>query len=94
MEHDPRPPPVSSPPLLLPSASQVAIDKFANYFDVELRSLPVRWPCPALQPAAAAAACDERTIGVVAILGSTYTGHFEDVRGLNAALGELELPHG
>ena len=31
---------------------------------------------------------DESTIGVVAILGSTYTGHFDDVAGISAALME------
>lgn len=72
----------------------MAVDKFANYFDVEVRALPVAWPAPCLDPEAAAAACDERTIGVVSILGSTYTGHFEDVKKLNNCLEELSLPHG
>ena len=34
-----------------------------------------------------AKACDENTIGVVAILGTTYSGHFEDVTAIDAALG-------
>ena len=32
-------------------------------------------------------ACDENTIGVAAILGTTYSGHFEDVAGIDAAVG-------
>ncbi len=31
--------------------------------------------------------CDENTIGVVGILGTTYSGHFEDVKGIDAAVG-------
>ena len=34
-----------------------------------------------------AEACDENTIGVVAILGTTYSGHFEDVAAIDAAVG-------
>ena len=34
-----------------------------------------------------AEACDENTIGVAAILGTTYSGHFEDVAGIDAAIG-------
>lgn len=33
-----------------------------------------------------AEACDENTIGVAAILGTTYSGHFEDVAGIDAAI--------
>ncbi len=34
-----------------------------------------------------AEACDENTIGVVATLGITYSGHFEDVAAIDAAIG-------
>ena len=34
-----------------------------------------------------AKACDENTIGVAAIMGTTYSGHFEDVAAIDAALG-------
>ena len=34
-----------------------------------------------------AAACDENTIGVVAVLGTTYSGHFEDVEGIDREIG-------
>lgn len=41
-----------------------------------------------------AEACDENTIGVVGILGTTYSGHFEDVAGIDAAIGVLGLSLG
>ena len=41
-------------------------------------------------PERAAAACDENTIGVVAVLGSTFTGDYENVGALSAALDRLQ----
>lgn len=73
---------------------QVVIEKFTNYFDVELRKVPVTGANPRLRADVAAQHCDENTIGVVALLGSTYTGHFDDVEGLSKELDSLDLPHG
>ena len=39
-----------------------------------------------------AEACDENTVGVAAILGTTYSGHFDDVAGIDAAIGAHILP--
>ena len=66
--------------------SQVVIEKFANYFEVELRRSPVSRGGFVMDARDAVDRCDERTIGVVAILGSTYTGHFDDVSRLNSLL--------
>ena len=41
-------------------------------------------------PSAVAALCDENTIGVVAILGSTFDGSYEPVAEICAALDELQ----
>ncbi len=38
-------------------------------------------------PAQITEACDEDTVGVAAILGTTYTGHFDDVATINTAVG-------
>lgn len=40
-----------------------------------------------------AAACDENTIGVAAILGTTYTGAFDDVAGVDAAISCAKFRH-
>jgi len=61
---------------------------------VELRKVPVTRACPRLRADVAAQHCDENTIGVVTLLGSTYTGHFDDVEGLSKELDSLDLPHG
>jgi len=52
----------------------------ARYFDVETRLVPVKQENGfILDPHDAIPFIDENTIGVIIILGSTYTGHFEDV---------------
>ena len=48
----------------------------------------------AATPELLAGMCDENTIGVVAVFGSTYTGEFEDVAGIDAAVGELNAKNG
>jgi glutamate decarboxylase len=77
------------PNLVMSSSVQVCWEKFARYFDVEPKYLPLREGHYVLDPAEAAAAVDENTIGVVAILGSTYTGEYEPIKELNNALAKL-----
>ncbi|GJP53108.1 hypothetical protein CLOM_g12240 [Closterium sp. NIES-68] len=86
--------PTDNPNLVVGANTHVVVEKFANYFEVELRMVPVTPDCPCLRVREAVQRCDDRTIGVVPILGSTYTGHFEDVQGLDEGLRALDLPHG
>jgi glutamate decarboxylase len=69
---------------------QVCWDKFCNYFEVEPRQVPMEGKRFNLDPEAAVALCDENTIGVVAILGSTFDGSYEPVAELATALDELQ----
>ena len=69
---------------------QVCWDKFANYFEVEPRLVPMEGERLHLGAAEAVAACDENTIGVVAILGSTFDGSYEPVADICAALDDLQ----
>jgi glutamate decarboxylase len=77
------------PNLVMSSSVQVCWEKFARYFDVEPRYVPIREGRYILDPGEAAAAADENTIAVVGILGSTYTGEYEPIKDLNDALAEL-----
>lgn len=53
---------------------------FPRYFDVEARLVPVKAEADyVMDPKDALPFIDENTIGVMLILGSTYTGHFENV---------------
>lgn len=69
---------------------QVCWDKFANYWDVEPRLVPMEGDRYHLTAEQAVAYCDENTIGVVAILGSTYDGSYEPVAEICSALDDLQ----
>jgi glutamate decarboxylase len=82
------------PNLVLGANAQVCWEKFCRYFDVEARLVPVSAATPYLTAETAVAHCDEATIGVVAILGSTYDGSYEPVQEISAALDELASGRG
>lgn len=83
-----------SPNLVMSSAVQVCWEKFCNYFDVEARTVPIDDEHPMLRGEQLAGYVDERTIGVVGILGVTYTGAYEPIAELAAALDALEADTG
>jgi glutamate decarboxylase len=82
------------PNLVMGSNVQVCWEKFCRYWDVEARQVPVSAAATHLTPEGAAAACDEQTIGVVAILGSTFDGSYEPVAEIAAALDGLQADRG
>ncbi len=69
---------------------QICWEKFANYWDVEMRLVPMEGERFILSAEEAVARCDENTIGVVAILGSTFDGAYEPVADICAALDDLQ----
>ncbi|MGO9293706.1 MAG: pyridoxal-dependent decarboxylase, partial [Streptosporangiaceae bacterium] len=62
------------PNLVMGTNVQVCWEKFCRYWEVEPRQVPMRPGRQHLTGAEAAAQCDENTIGVVAIMGSTMDG--------------------
>jgi len=83
------------PNIIMGANAQVALEKFAVYFDVEARLVPVTKESHFVMPVEEAVKLvDENTIGVVAILGSTFTGRFENVEELNTALEKLQAEKG
>jgi len=72
----------------------VCWDKFCRYWDVEPRLVPMEGDRFHLGPEEAVAHCDENTIGVVAILGSTFDGSYEPIKEIAQALDALEIEHG
>lgn len=81
--------PAYRPVLVLGSNVQVLWEKFCRYFDVEPRYLPVEPGQYVITPAQVREAVDENTIGVVAVLGTTFTGEYEDVAGIAGVLDEI-----
>jgi glutamate decarboxylase len=86
--------PADRPNLVMGANVQVCWEKFCRYWEVEPRLVPVSAEAPYLTADAAAAHCDENTIGVVAILGSTMDGSYEPVQAISAALDRLERDTG
>ncbi|AZM92458.1 glutamate decarboxylase [Streptomyces sp. W1SF4] len=81
-------------PNLVCGPVQICWEKFARYFDVELRQVPLEPGATGLRPHQLAGYVDENTIGVVAILGVTYTCDYEPVAEIAAALDRIQAEHG
>jgi glutamate decarboxylase len=86
--------PADRPNLVMGANVQVCWEKFCRYFDVEARLVPVGPETTHLTPPGATGACDENTIGVVAVLGSTYDGTYEPVAEICGALETLAASGG
>lgn len=85
----------SKPNIIMGANAQVALEKFARYFEVEARILPVSAKSSyRLDPDLVRENIDENTIGVFVILGSTYTGHYEPVEEISKILDEYEKKTG
>jgi glutamate decarboxylase len=82
------------PNLVMGANVQVCWDKFCRYWDVEPRLVPMEGDLFHLTADRAVAHCDENTIGVVAILGSTFDGSYEPVADICAALDRLQADTG
>lgn len=85
----------SKPNIIMGANAQVALEKFARYFEVEARILPVSEKSNyRLDPELVKENIDENTIGVFVILGSTYTGHYEPVEEIHKILDDYEAKTG
>ncbi|XP_020234133.1 glutamate decarboxylase 1 [Cajanus cajan] len=78
--------PIDSPNIVTGANVQVCWEKFARYFEVELKEVKLRDGYYVMDPEKAVEMVDENTICVAAILGSTLNGEFEDVKSLNDLL--------
>ncbi|KAI9674586.1 MAG: hypothetical protein M1829_003668 [Trizodia sp. TS-e1964] len=86
---------ILKPNIIMGANAQVALEKFARYFDVEARILPVSEKSHyRLDPELVKKNIDENTIGVFVILGSTYTGHYEPVEDVSKVLDQYQKETG
>jgi glutamate decarboxylase len=83
-------PATARPNLVMGANVQVCWEKFCAFWEVEARLVPVRGDRLHLDAESAVALCDENTIGVVAVLGSTFDGSYEPVAEICAALDALQ----
>jgi glutamate decarboxylase len=86
--------PERQPNLVMGANVQVCWEKFCRYWDVEPRFVPMEGNRYHLDGPSAAAKVDENTIGVVAILGSTFDGSYEPVAEIVEALDDVQAKTG
>jgi glutamate decarboxylase len=84
----------AQPNLVMGANVQVCWEKFCRYWQVEPRMVPMEPGRLHLTGPEAAARCDENTIGVVGILGSTMDGSYEPVAQISQSLDELQARDG
>jgi glutamate decarboxylase len=82
--------PVDRPNLIFGGDVHVVWEKFCRYFDVEPRIVPLRDGKYTIGPEDVEPHVDENTIGVAAVLGTTFTGHMDDIVGINELLVDLK----
>jgi glutamate decarboxylase len=80
----------SKPNLIMGMNVQVCWEKFCRYFDVEPKFVMCEGDRFTIDPKEAAKLCDENTIGVVCILGSTFDGSYEPVEEMSKELDKLK----
>jgi glutamate decarboxylase len=82
------------PNLVFGGDVHVVWEKFCRYFDVEPRIIPLQPDKYTIGPEDVEPHIDENTIGVAAVLGTTFTGHADDVVGINKLLLGIKETHG
>src|SRR6476620_2263601 len=86
--------PTDAPNLVFGGDVHVVWEKFCRYFDVEPRIVPLQPGKYTVGPEDVEPHVDENTIGVAAVVGTTFTGHADDVVGINNLLLELKEKKG
>jgi glutamate decarboxylase len=84
----------SKPNLIFGGDVHVVWEKFCRYFDVEPRIVPLQENKIVIGPEDVEPHIDENTIGVAAVLGTTFTGHADDIVGINKLLLQVKEEKG
>jgi glutamate decarboxylase len=85
---------VDRPNMVFGGDVHVVWEKFCRYFDVEPRIVPLQPDKYTIDAEDVEPHVDENTIGVAAVLGTTFTGHADDIRGINDYLVGLKEDQG
>jgi glutamate decarboxylase len=81
-------------PNMITGPVQICWHKFARYWDIELREIPMEHDRLLMTPEEVIERCDENTIGVVPTLGVTFTCQYEPVKAVSDALDQLQQEKG
>lgn len=85
---------VEKPNLVIGADVHTCWEKFANYFEVEARIVPMEQDRYTIGAEQVEPLLDERTIAVAGVLGTTFTGQSDDLGGINSLLARLEAERG
>lgn len=85
---------LTRPNIVMGAGAHACWKKFCRHWGVEARVAPATGGGPALDGSAVERLCDERTIGVVGILGSTLDGRYEPIAEIAERLDQLEEQRG
>ncbi|KAF0686000.1 hypothetical protein As57867_022134, partial [Aphanomyces stellatus] len=86
--------PADKPNIVMGANVQVCWHKMCRYFEIECREADVTPDALVLTAATAKPLIDEHTIGVCAVLGSTFNGEFEDVKAIHDMVEDVNAEHG
>ncbi len=86
--------PYDKPNFVISTGYQVVWEKFAQLWQIEMRTVPLTLEKTTLDPQDALSMCDENTICIVPIQGVTWTGLNDDVEALDKALDEYNAKTG
>jgi glutamate decarboxylase len=86
--------PTERPNIVMGADVHTCWEKFARYFEVQARVVPMQEGRYTIGAADIESLLDERTIGVAGLHGSTFTGQMDDLASLDALLARVEDEHG
>ncbi len=86
--------PTDAPNVVFGAETHIVWDKFARYFDVEMRKIPMRPDQYTLHPDDVEAQIDENTIAVGAVVGTTFIGETDPIAEINDLLVRIKAEKG
>lgn len=86
--------PTDRPNVVFGAETHVVWDKFANYFDVEMRKIPMRPDRFVISPEDVESRIDENTIAVGVVLGTTHIGQADPIAEIDELLVRVKAEKG
>ena len=86
--------PTDKPNLVMGINVQICWEKFCRYWDIEMRLIPMEKGRYKINAEEAIKRCDENTIGIIGIMGTTFTGEYEPIKEINDALDKFNAKTG
>lgn len=86
--------PTSKPNIVMGADVHTVWEKFAKYFDVELKLIPLKRDFYTITAEDVAAEIDENTIAVGAVIGTTFTGQMDPIKEINDLLLDIKKTKG